>query len=61
MPSHPYRAVVIAGVILLIASSMGCRGRRLLPPPGPINQQASNDIIHDPYPQDDIAPGDAGG
>lgn len=36
----------------------GCRGRRLLEPPGPLLEQQANAVIHDPFPQEDIGPSD---
>ncbi len=36
----------------------GCRGRGLLPAAGPMGQQQANAIVHDPFPQGDIAPSD---
>jgi len=50
----------ILGVALL-ASSFGCRGGNpFFPPPGPLNNQQASAVIHDPYPDRDIAPYDAG-
>jgi hypothetical protein len=46
-------------VTLFCASAIGCRGSRFCPP-GPIGQQEANAIVHDPYPLEDIAPGDLG-
>jgi len=37
----------------------GCRGHGLFPPAGSINQQQANAIVHDPFPQNDIAPYEA--
>ena len=42
-----------------MVSFSGCRGRGLLPPAGPLNQQQATAIIHDPFPQEDIAPSDS--
>ena len=46
------------GVALAVAvvSLAGCRGRGLLPPAGPMNQQQASAVVHDPFPQNDIAP-----
>jgi hypothetical protein len=49
-------AVAILFAVVCLA---GCRGRRLLEPPGPILQQQANAIVHDPFPQNDIAPYEA--
>lgn len=44
----------------LLASVAGCQtGGGLFPPAGSINQQQANAIIHDPFPQNDIAPYEA--
>jgi hypothetical protein len=37
----------------------GCRGRGLLPPAGSMNQQQASAVVHDPYPENDIAPYEA--
>lgn len=49
--------LVVGGTV--VAATTGCRGRGLTPP-GPINQQQANAVIHDPFPLDDIAPSDLG-
>jgi hypothetical protein len=47
--------------LALLASSTGCRGGNpFFPPPGPLNNQQASAVIHDPYPDRDIAPYDAG-
>ena len=48
-------------VLLAVAavSIVGCRGRGLLPPAGPMNQQQASAVVHDPFPQNDIAPYEA--
>ncbi|MEM9646244.1 MAG: membrane or secreted protein [Planctomycetota bacterium] len=51
------------GFAILISSLLitaGCRGRGLLPPAGPLGQQQAIAVVHDPYPQADIGPSDAG-
>lgn len=48
----------LALVSIFTATQLGCRGHRLFPPPGPMNQQQARAVIHDPYPLDDIAPTD---
>ena len=49
--------IVAIGVVHLV----GCRGRAWLPPAGTMGEQQSRAVIHDPFPQNDIAPGDLGG
>ena len=44
---------------LIVVSLAGCRGRKLLGPPGSINQQQANAVVHDPFPQNDIGPYEA--
>ena len=48
---------VLLGVAAV--SIVGCRGRGLLPPAGPMNQQQASAVVHDPFPQNDIAPYEA--
>ena len=57
-PANFYRtaAAVLALTLPVLA---GCRGRGLLPPAGPLNQQQANAVIHDPFPQNDIGPFEA--
>lgn len=38
----------------------GCRGHQFFGPPGPLQQQQAAAVIHDPYPQNDIGPYEAG-
>ena len=45
-----------AAFLLLLA---GCRNGGWLPPAGPLNRQQANAVIHDPFPQNDIAPFEA--
>lgn len=45
---------------LTLLALAGCRNGGFLPPPGPIASQQANAIIHDPFPQNDIAHGDLG-
>ncbi len=47
--------VVGACAVTILA---GCRGRGFLSPPGSMSQQQANAIVHDPYPEADIAPSD---
>ena len=37
----------------------GCRGSQWWTPAGPMNQQQAEAVIHDPFPQNDIAPFEA--
>ena len=52
------------GLTVLITTatiaSIGCRGGGFLPPAGPMAAQQANAAVHDPFPQEDIAPGDLG-
>ncbi len=43
---------VIFGCASLVQT--GCRQRPLLAPPGPIQYQQGQAVIHDPFPQNDI-------
>ena len=58
---HYRRTKSLASLLTVsIVALSGCRGTQLLPPAGPLNQQQANAVIHDPFPQNDIAPYDAG-
>jgi len=50
---------IASGCVVLVISSIGCRGNSLFPAPGPLNKQQASAVIHDPYPARDIAPYDA--
>ncbi|MCH1494294.1 MAG: membrane or secreted protein [Rubripirellula sp.] len=52
-------SIKIASTVLLCLAS-GCQGLQLLPPAGPLNQQQANAVVHDPFPQNDIGPYEAG-
>lgn len=54
--------VLLLGVVsaLGLIACGGCRNGGWLPPAGPIAGQQANAVIHDPFPQEDIAPGDLG-
>ena len=45
-------------IVFSIRLPAGCRGTWLLGPPGPLNEQQANAVVHDPYPENDIAPSD---
>lgn len=51
----------IAVIVLAITVCGGCRSGHRWPflPQGTIRQQQSEALVHDPYPQRDIAPDDA--
>ena len=53
--ANPFIAVAIFAIAPLAA---GCRGHGYCPP-GPMNVQQARAVIHDPYPQNDIAPYEA--
>lgn len=55
---RPAIAVVILALITP-AALCGCQGHSFWAPPGPLNQQQATAVIHDPYPQNDIAPYEA--
>ncbi len=46
-------------MVAVVVCAVGCRGRGLLPPAGPMNQQQASAVIHDPFPQNDIGPYEA--
>ena len=58
MRSH--RTAALALALAVSGSAAGCRGGHWFGAPGPLQQQQSSAVIHDPYPQHDIAPGDLG-
>lgn len=51
--------VFAVALALMVISLAGCRGRGLLPPAGPMNQQQAQAVVHDPFPQNDIGPYEA--
>lgn len=51
----PITLCVVACIVTCLA---GCRGRGLLPPAGPLDQQQANAVVHDPFPQGDIGHSD---
>ncbi|TWU41571.1 hypothetical protein Q31b_30220 [Novipirellula aureliae] len=53
------QAILAAICCLSLISLGGCRGQGLFPPAGTINQQQADAIVHDPFPQNDIAPYEA--
>ena len=56
----PRLAMAALGFAFLAALG-GCRGNHpFARPPGPLNNQQASAVIHDPYPDRDIAPYDAG-
>jgi hypothetical protein len=59
IPTSPKLCWILTG-LCLIGGSVGCRGGNpLFPAPGPLNKQQASAVIHDPYPDRDIAPYDA--
>jgi hypothetical protein len=45
----------------LVATAGGCQflaNRGCFAPPGPMNYQQANAVVHDPFPQGDIGPND---
>jgi hypothetical protein len=59
MRRQPTAFLLAAALTSAVAALAGCRAGGLFPPPGPLNQQQANAIVHDPYPQNDIAPYEA--
>jgi hypothetical protein len=47
--------LVSVALVLTVICITGCR----CSPPGPMNQQQSSAVVHDPFPQNDIAPYEA--
>ncbi len=56
---HSHRTAVLLTALAFCGSSAGCRGGHWFGPPGPLQQQQSTAVVHDPYPQNDIGPFDA--
>lgn len=56
---HCHRTAVLLFALALCGSLSGCRGGHWWGPPGPLQQQQSSAVVHDPFPQNDIAPYDA--
>ena len=46
-------------VVLAVTPLAGCRGHQFWSPPGPMKQQQANAVVHDPFPDNDIAPYEA--
>jgi hypothetical protein len=51
--------LVSVALILTVICIAGCRGSRFFSPPGPMNRQQASAVVHDPFPQNDIAPYEA--
>ena len=51
--------LLLLGSAILVISFAGCRGNGCLPPAGPMNAQQARAVVHDPFPQNDIAPYEA--
>ena len=49
--------VLSACLVAMLAT--GCRHAPWMAPPGPIQHQQNRAVVHDPYPQNDIAPAEA--
>jgi hypothetical protein len=59
MPRH-YRNILRGAALFLAVGSLGgCRGHNFFAAPGPMNIQQANAVVHDPFPQNDIAPYEA--
>jgi hypothetical protein len=59
MRRHLQPLLLSAALAMAVVCMSGCRGRGFLPAPGPMNEQQANAIVHDPFPQNDIAPFEA--
>ncbi len=46
-------------MLTLLATLGGCRGHKFFAPAGPMSLQQANAVVHDPFPQNDIAPFEA--
>ena len=56
------RLAMTAAILLLVATSFGCRsGRSLLEPPGSVEKQRFQSTVFDPYADNDIGPEIVGG
>ena len=58
MPRQLKPLLMSVALTFSIVSLSGCRGHNFLAPAGPMNQQQANAVVHDPFPQADIAPSD---
>lgn len=59
MPRNLKPQLVSVALILTVICIAGCRAPRFLAPPGSMNRQQASAVVHDPYPQNDIAPYEA--
>ncbi|MEL6107756.1 MAG: membrane or secreted protein [Planctomycetota bacterium] len=60
LPRKSAKTARILAVVALI-SLAGCQSlvqRGVIAPPGPMNYQQANAVVHDPFPQADIGPDD---
>lgn len=58
MPRYLKPLLMSVALVFSIICIAGCRGRGLWAPAGPLKEQQANAIVHDPFPQGDIAPSD---
>ena len=58
MPRRRISQLMSVALVLSTVCFAGCRGHVPFFPAPPIPQQQANAIVHDPFPQDDIAPSD---
>ncbi len=54
------RNLNMIALLALSLTALGCRGTNWFAPPGPLQQQQASAVVHDPYPQNDIGPYEAG-
>lgn len=55
------RNALTIAVAICLPSAAGCHSwasKGCIAPPGPMNYQQANAVVHDPFPQGDIAPDD---
>ncbi|WP_442507134.1 membrane or secreted protein [Novipirellula sp. SH528] len=59
MRNSQLKISTLVGTALLFISLAGCRAGGWFPAAGTMNEQQANAIVHDPFPQNDIAPYEA--
>ena len=59
MPRNLKPQFVSAALFLTVICITGCRANRFFSAPGPMNRQQASAVVHDPFPQNDIAPYEA--
>lgn len=59
MPRSVFTLSFSLALSLTAITLAGCRGHGFFAPKGPMYQQQANAVVHDPFPQNDIAPYEA--